>query len=60
MICPHCKKDIPDKTVAKHLASKGGAKSKRTITPEQQAKMQERRNADGHAPATQNPTETNQ
>ena len=41
MICPHCKKDIDDSAVAKHLAAKGGRKSRRTITPEQQAKMQE-------------------
>jgi Spy/CpxP family protein refolding chaperone len=41
MICPHCEKDIPDTTVAKHLASKGGKASKRVITPEQQAKMQD-------------------
>lgn len=40
MICPHCKKDIPDATVAKHLASKGGQASKRTISPAQQKKMQ--------------------
>ncbi|WP_340152150.1 hypothetical protein [uncultured Sneathiella sp.] len=40
MICPHCQKDISDKTVAKHLAAKGGVKGKRKITPEQQAKMQ--------------------
>jgi hypothetical protein len=43
MKCPHCKKAIPEKEVAKHFASKGGRKSKRTITPEQQAKMQEAR-----------------
>jgi len=43
MICPHCRKDIPDATVAKHLASKGGGKSKRAITPEQQAIMQQAR-----------------
>ena len=24
MICPHCGKNIPDKDIAKHLASKGG------------------------------------
>ena len=42
MICPHCKKDIPDAAVAKHLASKGGKASKRKITPEQQTMMQER------------------
>lgn len=40
MICPHCQKDIPDATVAKHLAAKGGRKSRRTITPEQQKKLQ--------------------
>ena len=40
MRCPHCDKDIPDTEIAKHLASKGGSKSKRTITPEQQRKMQ--------------------
>ena len=40
MICPHCKKDIPDDTIAKHLASKGGKASKRTITPNQQKAMQ--------------------
>jgi hypothetical protein len=40
MICPHCKKDIPEKEIAKHFASNGGKKSKRKITPEQQAMMQ--------------------
>ena len=40
MKCPHCKKEIPDEQLAKHLAGKGGRKSKRTITPEQQAKLQ--------------------
>lgn len=39
MICPHCNKNIPDATVAKHLASKGGKAGRRTITPEQQAAM---------------------
>lgn len=24
MNCPHCKKQIPDATIARHLASKGG------------------------------------
>lgn len=24
MICPHCRKEIPDKTIARHLASVGG------------------------------------
>ena len=40
MICPRCNKDIPDKDIAKHLASKGGKKSRRVITKEQQARMQ--------------------
>jgi len=40
MICPHCKKDIPDAAVAKHLAAKGGKAGKRTITTAQQRKMQ--------------------
>ncbi len=40
MICPHCQKDIPDSTVAKHLAAKGGSKSKRTITQDEQRRMQ--------------------
>ena len=40
MRCPHCDKDIPDKDLAKHLAAKGGRKSRGTITPEQQRKMQ--------------------
>ena len=47
MICPHCNEEIDDSLIAKHLASKGGKsggkKSKRKITPEQQAKMQEAR-----------------
>jgi general stress protein YciG len=41
MICPHCQKDIPDAELAKHLGKKGGTKSKRVITPEQRAMMQE-------------------
>jgi hypothetical protein len=45
MICPHCQQDIPDSAVAKHLAAKGGRKSRGTITPEQQAKMQAARKA---------------
>lgn len=43
MICPHCKKNIPDEAIAKHLAAKGGKASKRKITPEQQAKLQQAR-----------------
>jgi hypothetical protein len=45
MICPHCQQDIPDSAVAKHLAAKGGRKSRRKITPEQQAKLQAARKA---------------
>tara|TARA_R110000803_G_scaffold175898_1_gene238468 strand:- start:1285 stop:1443 length:159 start_codon:yes stop_codon:yes gene_type:complete len=45
MICPHCQKDIPAATVAKHFAARGGSKGKRKITPEQQAKMQAARKA---------------
>lgn len=41
MKCPHCGKTIKSTTIARHLASKGGKKSKRIITPEAQEKMQE-------------------
>jgi hypothetical protein len=55
MICPHCQQDIPDSAVAKHLAAKGGRKSRRKITPEQQAKMQAVRKAkNSHQPTTTN------
>ena len=40
MRCPHCNKEIPNEQIAKALASKGGSKSRRKISPEQQAKMQ--------------------
>ena len=43
MKCPNCLKNISDILVAKYLASKGGAKSKRSISEEAQAKMQEGR-----------------
>ena len=43
MICPHCKKNIAAATVAAHMGAKGGEKSKRAITPEQQAMMQSAR-----------------
>lgn len=39
MKCPKCKAEIPDATIAKHLASKGGSKSKRTLTPAQARAM---------------------
>jgi predicted transcriptional regulator len=35
MKCPKCGKKISDKAIAKHLASKGGSKSRRVLTPEQ-------------------------
>jgi len=43
MNCPHCNKKISDELIAKYFASKGDSKSKRKITPEQQAKMQKAR-----------------
>lgn len=43
MKCPHCGKRIPDDRIARHLASKGGRKSKRTLTPAQARKMVEAR-----------------
>ena len=39
MICPHCNTDISDKLIGKHLASKGGKKSRRKLTPEDAKKM---------------------
>ncbi len=43
MKCPHCGKEIDNVQIARYLAAKGGKLSKRTITPEQQAKMQKGR-----------------
>jgi len=43
MNCPHCKKEIPESLLNKWWASLGGKVSKRRITPEQQAQMQEAR-----------------
>ncbi len=43
MKCPHCGKNISDKEIAKHLASKGGRKSKRTLTKEQAQEMVRKR-----------------
>ena len=45
MKCPHCKKNIDDKLIGKHLASKGGSKSKRSISPIAQKKLQDARKA---------------
>jgi hypothetical protein len=42
MNCPHCQKEIPPAELNRHFASHGGKASKRKITPEQQAVMQER------------------
>ena len=39
MKCPHCGKNISDKSIAQHLAAKGGSKSRRVLTPEQARKM---------------------
>ncbi len=38
MICPHCKKEIDDGVIARHLASKGGSKYSSSLTPEQRSK----------------------
>lgn len=35
MKCPHCGKTIKSTTIARHLASIGGKKSKRKVTPKQ-------------------------
>ncbi len=45
MKCPKCGTKISDKVIAKHLASKGGSKSRRVLTPEQARKMVEAREA---------------
>jgi hypothetical protein len=45
MKCPKCGAKISDKAIAKHLASKGGSKSRRVLTPEQARKMVEAREA---------------
>ncbi len=47
MKCPHCKKEIPDTEIKQHSASLAGKKSKRTISPEAQAKMQASRKKRG-------------
>jgi len=39
MNCPHCKKKISDKEISHYLASKGGRKSRRTLTPDQARAM---------------------
>lgn len=40
MKCPSCLQNISDIIIAKYLASKGGAKSKREISSTAQEKMQ--------------------
>jgi hypothetical protein len=45
MKCPKCGSNISDKLIAKYLASKGGSKSRRVLTPEQARKMVEAREA---------------
>ena len=40
MICPECGHDIPDAELARHLARKGGATSKRNLSPEEARAMQ--------------------
>lgn len=37
--CPHCGKEISEKLISKHFASKGGKMSKRVLTPEQARNM---------------------
>ena len=39
MKCPYCKKEISDKIISKHLASKGGKASRRILSPEQAREM---------------------
>jgi len=39
MKCPYCKKEISNKLISKHLASKGGKASRRTLSPEQARDM---------------------
>lgn len=43
MKCPHCQQEITDDLIAHYLASKGGKKSKRVLTPEQAKAMVEAR-----------------
>lgn len=45
MKCPHCGREINDDDVSKYLASKGGRKSKRTLTKEQAQEMVRKREA---------------
>lgn len=40
MHCPRCLQNISDIVIAKYLASKGGAKSRREISSTAQEKMQ--------------------
>lgn len=45
MKCPHCGFEIKNTEAAKAMGREGGKKSRRDITPEQQAKMQEAKKA---------------
>jgi len=45
MKCPHCGKTINLKKAARELASKGGRKSRRSLSPEDARKMVEAREA---------------
>lgn len=43
MKCPHCGKEISDIDIARHLAKKGGKKSRRVLTTEQAQEMVSKR-----------------
>jgi hypothetical protein len=43
--CPYCGNEIPKKLIYKLFASMGGAASKRSISPDQQAALQAARKA---------------
>ncbi len=54
MKCPKCGSKISDKAIAKHLASKGGSKSRRILTPEQARAMVAAREAKRKAKGKEN------
>ena len=43
MNCPHCDREIPDEEIARHLAAKGGRRSKRVLTSKAARAMGRRR-----------------